>query len=107
MKNVFVLIIATVLLCMSAVAMAAVNINSADAETLSQLPYIGESKSASIIEEREANGEFESVDDLTRVNGIGSKTVDRIRDQVTVDGDSAMSDDCMSEDDTADEAQDN
>ena len=74
------------------IAMAAVNVNTADAEALAELPYIGEAKSAAIIEEREAHGDFESVDDLTRVSGIGSATVDRIRDQVTVDANTATTD---------------
>ncbi|MES1940723.1 DNA transport competence protein [Salinisphaera sp. T5B8] len=97
MKKIAILFIAICLLSLSGLAMAAVNINSADAEALSQLPYIGESKSAAIIEEREAHGPFESVDDLTRVSGIGDKTVEEIRDQVTV-GDDASS--------TADESAD-
>ncbi|WP_348765123.1 ComEA family DNA-binding protein [uncultured Salinisphaera sp.] len=92
MKNLLLMLVAMSALTMSALAMAAVNVNTADAEALSELPYIGEAKSAAIIEEREAHGDFESVDDLTRVSGIGSATVDRIRDQVTVDASTATTD---------------
>lgn len=61
---------------------APININSADPELLDELPGIGPSRAEAIIEEREANGDFKSADDLTRVSGIGPATVDRMRDQV-------------------------
>ena len=98
MKNLLLMLVAVSALTMSALAMAAVNVNTADAEALSELPYIGEAKSAAIIEEREAHGPFESVDDLTRVSGIGDKTVEEIRDQVTVGDDvSSTADDSSDE----------
>lgn len=56
--------------------MAPINVNTADAELLSELPGIGPAKAAAIIEEREANGPFESAEDLTRVSGIGAGTVE-------------------------------
>ncbi|QTP59329.1 ComEA family DNA-binding protein [Billgrantia antri] len=61
---------------------APINVNTADAELLAELPGIGPSRAQAIIEDREANGNFESADDLTRVSGIGSATVDGFRDQV-------------------------
>ncbi|HBA00465.1 ComEA family DNA-binding protein [Halomonas sp. CnH100-B] len=64
---------------------APINVNSADEELLTELPGIGPSRAAAIIEERETNGAFTDADDLTRVNGIGPATVDRMRDQVTFD----------------------
>ncbi|HDZ45761.1 hypothetical protein LCGC14_0191690 [marine sediment metagenome] len=63
--------------------MAPINVNTADAELLTELPGIGPSRAEAIIEERETNGAFENADDLTRVSGIGNATVDRMRDQVT------------------------
>jgi len=62
---------------------APINVNTADAELLVELPGIGPSRAEAIIEEREANGPFENADDLARVSGIGTATVDRMRDQVT------------------------
>lgn len=62
--------------------LAPINVNTADAELLAELPGIGPSRAEAIIEERETNGPFESADDLARVSGIGSATVDRMRDQV-------------------------
>ena len=62
---------------------APINVNTADAELLAELPGIGPSRAEAIIKEREANGTFETAEDLARVSGIGSATVDRMRDQVT------------------------
>lgn len=54
-----------------------INVNTAGAELLAELPGIGPSKAAAIIEDREANGPYESAEDLTRVSGIGDGTVTR------------------------------
>lgn len=56
-----------------------ININSADLETLQKLPGIGEVKAKAIIEYREQNGKFESIDELKNVKGIGEKTFDKIK----------------------------
>ncbi|MBE0403752.1 ComEA family DNA-binding protein [Halomonas citrativorans] len=66
-------------------AVAPINVNAANAELLSELPGIGPSRAAAIIEERDAKGEFTSADDLTRVSGIGAATVDRMRDQIVLE----------------------
>lgn len=60
------------------------NINSASATELETLSGIGEVLAATIVEYREQNGPFASVDDLMDVSGIGPATLDEIRDQVTV-----------------------
>ena len=60
-----------------------INVNTAGAELLAELPGIGPSKAAAIIEDREANGPYESAEDLTRVSGIGDGTVANLEDQVT------------------------
>jgi len=57
---------------------AAVNVNTADAETIAkELKGIGMSKAQAIVEYREANGHFETVEQLTEVKGIGLKTVEK------------------------------
>jgi comEA protein len=61
-----------------------IDLNTADAKTLETLPGIGPSKSAAIIQYREQNGPFPTVDALTNVKGIGVKTVAKFRDKVTV-----------------------
>lgn len=64
----------------SAVPGAAVDINSADASALETLPRIGPALAARIVEWREANGRFRSLDDLLEVAGIGEKILDGLRD---------------------------
>jgi competence protein ComEA len=60
------------------------NINSASATELETLPGIGEVLAATIVEYRDQNGPFASVDDLLDVSGIGPATLEEIRDQVTI-----------------------
>jgi competence protein ComEA len=61
-----------------------ININSASATELETLSGIGEVLAATIVEYREQNGPFASVEDLMDVSGIGPATLDEIRDQVTI-----------------------
>ncbi|MEV2275116.1 ComEA family DNA-binding protein [Nocardiopsis sp. NPDC049922] len=61
-----------------------VDVNRADAATLTGLPRIGEVIAAEIVAHREANGPFTSVDDLVQVNGIGERTLETLRPHVTV-----------------------
>lgn len=62
---------------------APIDINTADAALLSELPGIGDIKASAIVEERDANGPYENADDLTRVSGIGTATVEALADEVT------------------------
>jgi competence protein ComEA len=62
-----------------------VDINTSDAGTLSAaIVGIGEKKAASIIQYRETNGPFATIDDLARVKGIGSATIEKNRQNLTV-----------------------
>jgi competence protein ComEA len=62
-----------------------VDINRADAEALaSGLVGVGPSKAEAIVADRQANGPFQSVDDLARVQGIGVKTVELNRERITL-----------------------
>ena len=64
----------------------AVNINTADAESLaSELNGIGESKAIAIVEYRQKNGPFKSAEDLALVKGIGEGTVDKNRENIVVE----------------------
>ena len=57
-----------------------VNVNTADAETISaELKGIGLSKARAIVEYREKHGPFQSVEDLALVSGIGERTLERVR----------------------------
>jgi competence protein ComEA len=62
-----------------------VNVNSASAEELSQLGNIGPAKAAAIVAYREENGPFRSVQDLTKVTGIGERTVEMNLDRIAFD----------------------
>lgn len=64
---------------------APVNINTASAEELESLSGIGPAKAEAIVKDREANGPFPSVNDLSRVSGIGDKTVEKLGDQITAE----------------------
>ena len=64
-------------------AVGPIDINMADAAALQTLPGIGKTKAAAIIAHREANGPFVSVDDLKNVTGIGEKTLEKLKEQIT------------------------
>jgi competence protein ComEA len=61
-----------------------ININTADEAGLMTLKGIGEAKAKAIIEHRQKNGPFKTVDDLANVKGIGDKTLAELRDQLAV-----------------------
>jgi competence protein ComEA len=89
MKSIRHLIIALVLaLSVSGMSLAqesVVNINTATAEQLADtLVGIGPSKAAAIVSYRDAHGDFENIDELINVQGIGMRTVDRNRDRITL-----------------------
>lgn len=56
-----------------------VDLNQADWPELAQLPGIGETLGRRIVESRELEGAFRSVDDLERVNGIGPRKMQEMR----------------------------
>lgn len=61
-----------------------VNLNSAGLEELCTLPGIGEVKAQAIIDFRSASGPFSSIEDITKVKGIGPKTLANIRHRLSV-----------------------
>lgn len=72
-------VVAAMLLAPAAFA-GPVDVNSADAATLAkELNGVGLSKAQAIVDYRKAHGPFRSAEDLSKVKGLGSKTVDRNR----------------------------
>jgi competence protein ComEA len=61
-----------------------ININSADLDELTQLDGIGQARAQAIVEERDANGPFDSPEDLqNRVNGVGPTTIENNRERMS------------------------
>ncbi|MCI7692562.1 MAG: helix-hairpin-helix domain-containing protein [Oscillospiraceae bacterium] len=63
---------------------AKININTAPAGELVKLNGIGETKAAAIVKYRSENGGFKSIEEIVNVSGIGEKTLENIRDFITV-----------------------
>jgi len=62
-----------------------VNINSADAATIEhKLKGVGVTKAQAIVKYRQQNGPYKSVEELVNVSGIGEKTLEKIRGQISV-----------------------
>lgn len=62
-----------------------VNLNKATEAELQTISGIGQKRASDIIAYRESNGSFKSVDDLKKVSGIGDKTLEKLKEYVTVD----------------------
>jgi competence ComEA-like helix-hairpin-helix protein len=61
-----------------------VNINTANAEELQQVPGIGPATARKILQMRKSYGSFKSVDDLLAIRGLGEKRLDKMRKYLTV-----------------------
>ena len=67
-------------------AFAAIDINTATQAELDKLPGIGAVKAKAIVDDRAKNGPFKSIDDIKRVKGIGGKTFEELKGQISVGG---------------------
>lgn len=65
--------------------LSSVDLNTADRQELMELPGIGEVLSQRILDFREEQGGFSSVEELVRVRGIGEKTLEKVRKYVYVE----------------------
>jgi competence protein ComEA len=85
-RNVLMALILSLALAQAGLAQdMTVDINTASAEQLAEaLEGVGPAKSEAIVAYREANGDFEHVDELVNVRGIGLRTVDQNRDRIEI-----------------------
>ncbi len=63
---------------------ALINLNTASAEKLMELPGIGEAKAAGILEYRARIGQFTAIEEIMNVSGIGEAMFEKIKDKITV-----------------------
>ena len=61
-----------------------VNINSASADKLAGLPYVGEVLAKRIVDYRSKNGKFGKIEDLKNVKGIGVRVFEHLKERITV-----------------------
>lgn len=61
---------------------ALINVNTADAETLTRIDGIGKTLSERIVAYREEYGDFTSLDELLKVDGIGTKTLASLKERL-------------------------
>lgn len=66
-------------------AEGSINLNTATADELDKLPGIGQAMAARIIDYREVNGFFTTIDELKSVSGIGDKTFEKLKVYITVE----------------------
>jgi competence protein ComEA len=61
-----------------------ININTASAQELTELKYIGDKVAERIIQYRKEHGPFKSPGDITNVRGIGTKIFDANKERITI-----------------------
>jgi competence ComEA-like helix-hairpin-helix protein len=69
---------------LSAEQMEMININTATVKEIMKLPGIGKKKAEAVIAFRQDNGGFEHINDLKKIDGIGKKTFEKIREHIIV-----------------------
>lgn len=67
-----------------------VNINTASVQELQRLPRVGPALAQRIVDFRTSNGPFKTPDELTRVKGIGEKSILNLKPYITVNGQTTL-----------------
>lgn len=62
-----------------------ININTASIQELDNLPGVGQSTANKIVNYREENGKFNSIEDIKNVNGIGEKKYDELKNLISIE----------------------
>ncbi len=68
---------------------AKININTAPASELESLPRVGPKVAQRIVDFRTKNGSFKKVEEIMKVQGIGEKIFEQIKDLITVGAETA------------------
>lgn len=76
-----------------------INLNTASKDELMMIDGIGDATADKIIEYRERNGSFSSVEQLVEINGIGSAKLEKFRSVLYVEGDTGIADEPQNNDD--------
>jgi len=64
---------------------AVIDLNTATVKELAALPGVGKKRAQAIVDYRAENGNFESVDEIKKIDGIGKKTFSKISDRVIIE----------------------
>lgn len=62
-----------------------INLNKADLSSLQTISGVGAKRAQDILDYRDSQGGFKTIDDLKNVSGIGEKTLEKLRQDVTLD----------------------
>lgn len=78
-------------ICLSAVEIEGkVNINTASEDQIAILPGIGPKLATEVVNYRTNNGNFKSIDEIKKINGIGDKKFEKIKNFIAVEGDTTV-----------------
>lgn len=92
MKNIGLFFLGCFFLLVSTLALASpVNVNTANVQELATLAGIGPTRAQAIVDYRDSNEPFRSLDDLTKVPGVGQKIISDNADRITF-GDESSTD---------------
>lgn len=61
-----------------------INLNTADVKALTSLPGIGKTKAKRIIDYREQHGQFQSIEQLANVKGLGKQSIAKLKQHITL-----------------------
>lgn len=91
-----VLVLVIVFVCKARICFSAegiegkVNINTATETQLALLPGIGPKLATEIVNYRGSNGNFKTIEDIKKINGVGNKKFEKIKDLLVVEGDTTI-----------------
>lgn len=67
-----------------------VNINTATEKQIAVLPGVGPKLASEVVNYRKTNGDFQEIEDLKKVNGIGDKKFEKMKNFIVIEGDTTI-----------------